>query len=97
MTPMPMTDGTLETLKLSAEYKMSQYPQYKGHFAGYKLCVVQKQVKTKLGLAFYDGEIAMYDPATENDGLHPGFVVVWSMSNRCDTSVKLSNIFKLEA
>lgn len=86
---------TLENLKTTATAQVSRYPQYKNHFASYRLVRVKHDVKTKAGLAFARGEFAI---ATEMTDELPGlpssgkFVTVWSRRNQVDTSVRVSEV-----
>lgn len=92
-----MTDlsATLTSLKATAVAQVAQYPQYKGHFASYRLVRIKCDVKTKMGLAFARGEFAI---ATEKKDELPGlpssgkFVTVWSRRNQIDTSVRVADV-----
>lgn len=82
-----------ETLKRQAEQQVAQYPQYRGHFDGYVLVVVNRNVRTKLGHAFRRGEVAIgriewRDAALVAAGLPDRSWVVWSQSNGCDTGLR---------
>ena len=87
--------ATLTTLKGTAAAQVARYPQYRGHFASYRLVRVKGDVKTKAGLAFTRGEYAI---ATEKKDELPGlpssgkFVTVWSRRNQIDTSVRVSDV-----
>jgi hypothetical protein len=87
--------ATLTTLKSTATAQVARYPQYKGHFSGYRLVRLKCDVKTKMGLAFARGEYAI---ATEKKDDLPGlpssgrFVTVWSRRNQIDTSVRVSDV-----
>jgi hypothetical protein len=85
------TKATIETLKLRAAAQVAKYPQYAGHFTGYRLARVKRDVRTKMGLAFKRGEFVI---AVERDASHPhgstlrsDFATAWSMLNACDTSI----------
>ena len=86
--------ATLECLKAIAAKQVARYPQYKGHFAGYRLVRIKCDVKTKMGLAFARGEFAI---AIDRD-LEPHrvrcekFITVWSKRNQIDTSVRSSDV-----
>ncbi len=70
------------SLLIEAAYKdLAPYPQYKGYFRDYRLCRVLKEVKTKMGIAFSEGEVSM----GVNSG---GNTVVWSVRNKIDTVVE---------
>lgn len=90
------TKATLETLKIRAAAQVAQYPQYAGHFAGYRLARVKRDVRTKMGLAFKRGEFVI---AVERDASHPHgstltseFATAWSMSNAIDTSIRMRDM-----
>ena len=87
--------ATLRHLQSTATQQVAQWPQYKGHFAGYKLVRLKSDVKTKAGLAFARGEYAI---ATKHRDELPGlpssgrFVTVWSRRNMVDTSVRATEV-----
>ncbi len=87
--------ATLRHLQSTATDQVAQWPQYNGHFAGYKLVRIKAEVKTKAGLAFTQGEYAIATP--HRDPL-PGlpssgkFVTVWSRRNKVDTSVRVTEV-----
>jgi hypothetical protein len=88
-------NATKESLKAVAIAQVAQYPQYKNHFASYRLVRILRDVKTKMGLAFTRGEYAL---ATEKKDELPGlpssgkFVTVWSRRNQIDTSVRVTDV-----
>jgi hypothetical protein len=94
---MPSVDlsATLTCLKATATAQVTKYPQYKGHFASYRLVRIKRDVKTKAGLAFASGEYAL---ATEKKDELPGlpssgkYVTVWSRRNQIDTSVRVTDV-----
>jgi hypothetical protein len=83
--------ATLKHLQSTATQQVAQWPQYAGHFSGYKLVRIKSEVKTKTGIAFASGEYAL---ATKHRDELPGlpssgrFVTVWSRRNKGDTSVR---------
>ena len=87
--------ATLTSLKAIAAAQVSQYPQYKDHFAGYRLVRVTRDVTTKAGLAFARGEYAI---AIEKQDDLPGlpssgkYVTVWSRRTKIDTSVRVADV-----
>lgn len=87
--------ATLTSLKATAAAQVARYPQYKNHFASYRLVRIKSDVKTKGGLAFARGEYAI---ATEKKDELPGlpssgrFVTVWSRRNQVDTSVRTTDV-----
>lgn len=87
-----MTNKAIDLLKNHAASTMSRYPQYAGHFDNYRMVRIKRDVRTKMGLAFRAGEIAIAAP-TARLGI-PGerFVTVWSFSNQIDTSVRAHDV-----
>jgi len=87
--------ATFKSLQATAAMQVAQYPQYKNHFASYRLVRIKCDVKTKAGLAFARGEFAI---ATEKTDELPGlpssgrFVTVWSRRNQVDTSVCVCDV-----
>jgi len=87
--------ATLKSLKTTAAAQVAQYPQYRNHFASYRLVRVKRDVETKMGLAFARGEFAI---ATEKTDELPGlpssgrFVTVWSRRNQIDTNVRVTDV-----
>ncbi len=93
-----------ETLKTAAATQVARYPQYRGHFEYYVLVRARKNVKSKMGQSFVKDELAVARPVVydEQRTLPSGRVknyqtiVVWSLTNRCDTHVILDEIQILE-
>lgn len=86
--------ATLTSLKATAAAQVARYPQYKDHFAIYRLVRVKRDVKTKMGLAFARGEYAIavdQDPEPTRVRCEK-FVTVWSKRNQIDTSVRGSDV-----
>ncbi len=87
--------ATLQSLKATAAAQVAEHPQYKHHFASYRLVRIKCDVKTKAGLAFARGEFAI---ATEKKDELPGlpssgkFATVWSRRNQIDTSVRVTDV-----
>ena len=82
----PNVDRTAGELRNFAAAEHADYPQYAGHFDGYRLVRVSVDVRTKAGLAFKAGDVAI---ATYRAGLQPGFGrwIVYSVRNGCDTQL----------
>ena len=90
----PDLTTTLTRLKDAAAAHVARNPQYRGHFASYRLVRVKSEVKTKLGLAFARGEYAIAndrDPEPTRVRCEK-FVTVWSKRNQADTSVRASDV-----
>ena len=75
----------LDTLKAKAARQMAPYPQYNGHFDNYVLVRIDRDIRTKLGLAFEKNEYAIMAP--DRFPSLSNYVPVWSMLNSCDTSI----------
>ena len=92
------------TLKVAAEAQVQQYSQYRGHFEDYVLVRACKNIKSKLGQSFVKDELAIARPVVyESQRTLPSgrvktyhTIVVWSLTNRCDTHVILDEIQILE-
>lgn len=86
--------ATLTTLKATATAQVARWPQYNGHFSGYRLVRIKCDVKTKMGLAFARGEYAIaidQDPDPRRVRCEK-FITVWSRRNQVDTSVRNSDV-----
>ena len=86
---------TLGCLLSTAAAQVAQWPQYIGHFAGYKLVRLRCDVKTKCGLAFKRHEYAIAAPFYNAMPALPSsgkFVTVWSRRNKVDTSVRATEV-----
>jgi len=84
-------------LKAEAAEAMAKYPQYAGHFDGYRLGRAKRTVRTKMGVAVEKGELVIFK--TEKDegwkilrGEDRMAAVFWSRTNRCDTMVLADEI-----
>lgn len=86
--------ATLRHLQSTATDQVAQWPQYNGHFTNYKLVRLKRDVMTKAGLAFTQGEYAIAAPHSNGiPGLSSGrFVTVWSRRNKIDTSVRDASV-----
>ena len=94
-----MPAATLETirtmLKADAEAATAQWPQYRGRFDHLVVGKVQRTIKTKLGVAFQAGELVLFENAPhafEDSAVRGRFVTAWSVTNKCHTSIKASDI-----
>jgi hypothetical protein len=93
--PKIMTDikATIEFLKLTAAAQVAKYPQYDGHFVGYRLARVTRNVRTKMGPAFTKGEFVIATERTMFPGMSDDWTVTaWSRKNAVDTSLKASDV-----
>lgn len=73
-----------ERLIAKAAESMAKYKQYDGHFDDYILVKVNKDVKTKMGLAFSKDEVTI----AKNEPHELGGRVLWSFKNNCDTLIR---------
>jgi len=90
MTSENKTNMT-EMTKARAARTLAKYPQYRGHFDNYILVQINRQIKTKFGIAFEKGDYAIARPATSRPEFGSRmtweFRTVWSDRNNIDTSV----------
>jgi len=87
--------ATLVRLRATASTQVAQLPQYKGHFANYRLVRIKNEVKTKLGLAFARAEDENeFEHTDERPDLPSSgkFVTVWSRRNKVDTRVRVADV-----
>jgi hypothetical protein len=85
----------LVALKADADQSHAQFPQYKGHFDGYALCRVKKTIKTKAGIAFEKGDLAIMTPFKSFDVYNHAFdstMTVYSARNGVDTVVRSCDV-----
>lgn len=80
----------LSSLKAKAEDQMAEWRQYDGHFDNYVLVRIDRDIRTRSGLAFEENEYAIMYP--DRCPSLSGYVTVWSVRNGCDTSVPRSAI-----
>ena len=76
-------------LRAKAARQMTAFPQYAGRFDGMVVARAKREVKTKLGVAMKKGEIVLIDPGVFGNG---EFTTIWSMSNRCHTSIRTRDL-----
>ena len=74
-----------------AERDSEAWPQYRGHWDGWKIGQATRKVKTKLGVACLAGETILFTERPSN----PGEVVFYSKSNRVDTIMASGTIKEL--
>lgn len=78
------TKDSLKVRIAQADRDMAQWPQYKGYFDNYRLVQVTRKVKTKLGVAFEEGDVAI---AIESRDPMDCAITVYSFRNKCNTTV----------
>lgn len=65
-----------------------EYPQYKDHWDGWGLCRVEVRIKTKAGVAFERGDLALYKvERRDTPGEPPIVVTLYSNRNGVDTQI----------
>lgn len=84
------------TIVAQAAERHAPYPQYAGHWDGqeWQLVTITKRVKTKLGVAFEAGEVALARADRVGGYPHPKgwtFVTAYSVRNGIDTSVRVEH------
>jgi hypothetical protein len=96
-TTRPQTSGTraiiaatVASLIAEAEEANAKYPQYAGHWDGWRVIEVARSVRTKLGEAFQSGDLVLCRPGQLPDA--PGFVTCYSRRNGVDTSVPVDAV-----
>lgn len=72
-------------VSLMAEELNKRYPQYAGHYDGWFLVKVTRFVETKLGKAFYVGDVTIAKVNDVPDSV--GDLTVFSFRNVCDTAL----------
>ncbi len=82
MTQQTDVETIRQTLVAQAEAQLAQYPQYRGHWDGWRVGRITRDVKTKLGVAFKRDDVVLY---TDDRGAR--FVTAYSFRNRVDTSI----------
>lgn len=81
----------------SARERTEGLPQYEGKFEDWVPVRVTREVRTKMGLAFERGEIAIAAPRSRNyDGWTERTRTVWSRRNEIQTTVRSTAVEDLE-
>lgn len=75
-----------------AEADMAAWPQYTGHFRGYKLARAKRRVETKMGVAFEAGEVVIAVAAAFQFPGQPASVTAYSARNKCDTGLTAQDV-----
>lgn len=80
-----------------AEQQNAQWPQYRGHWSGpeWDLYIVRRDVKTKLGLAFRRGQVALgKESGVIESGPYTGqkSFTLYSSLNKCDTGLRACHV-----
>lgn len=91
------TPETLESLRQAliaeSETDKAEYPQYRGNWNDWRPVEAVAFVKTKFGAALKPGEVVLASPEIRDNG---AFVMIYSRSNKIDTSVPASAIREIE-
>lgn len=87
-------------LQTQAAEQVKRYSQYRGHFDDYKMVQIKRAVKTKMGLAFDQGEFAIAKPEIRHfirhDNVKGVAITVWSMKHKCDISILARDVEIIE-
>jgi hypothetical protein len=93
----PQTRSTRATLEVLAQAMRDEaqeatvaYPQYLGHWDGWRVVEITESVRTKLGQAFEPGDLALRRPGQCHGDA--GFVTCYSRRNGVNTSVPTTSI-----
>jgi hypothetical protein len=105
------TQSTLDKLatfrRAEAESAHAQYPQYAGHWNGWRIAEITRTVRTKLGVAFEVGDLVLVSPEVREDKVAPRgrnefadyadwpikqFATAYSYRNGCDTAISVTDV-----
>lgn len=88
-----MSTPTKEDVIRAAEEAHARYPQYRGHWRGpeWKLVLVRRTVRTKMGVAFERGDVTVARP----DPCHPCYVTAYSLRNAVDTMLDARDVVEM--
>jgi hypothetical protein len=84
MTRLYVTPDEAAGLLAQADADHAQHPQYANYWDGWRVVEVTAQVRTKLGVAFEPGDLALAAPP---ETVAP-FRTVYSTRNKINTSVQ---------
>ncbi len=93
-TKQPARIAYLAKLIATAITDNAENPAYNGLFDGYILCMIKRDISTKLGTAFTKDEVAICSNAIDTSGRNP-CRTVYSATNKMLTSVTASNVVML--
>lgn len=86
------TNFFAQEMRNAAEQMMvPRYPQYARHWDGYLLGRVKRNIVTKGGECFLNGDWVLYRPNANIISISDYFSV-WSFRNMCDVSVHYSDL-----
>jgi hypothetical protein len=60
-----------QTLVAEATEAFKRYPQYEGHWDGWRVAEITRRVRTKLGVAFEAGDLVLVAPETHTERIPP--------------------------
>lgn len=92
-TPVPTaTAKVLSNLRAmliqEAEKANAAYPQYAGHWDGWRVAEITRTVRTKLGVAFEPGDLVLVSPeVTQEVFMSEPYTTAYSRRNRINTAV----------
>jgi hypothetical protein len=94
--PQYEIDCAMADIRIIANFDHAKYPQYKGHWDGpeWTLVKVTKAIKTKMGKAFYEGELAL---ARREELEGEACWCVYSRNNKVETLIALNKAVEVKA
>lgn len=94
--PQYEIDCTKNDIRTIADFDHAKYPQYKGHWSGpeWTLVRILKAIKTKMGRAFHEGEIAL---ARHEELEGKPCWCVYSRSNKVETLIAANKAVEVRA
>lgn len=85
----------LAALKADAERAHASYPQYAGYWDSHFLGRVKRTVRTKMGVAFEKGDLALvgeYEAPESIEGLKVSCFSCYSNRNGCETVLRKKDV-----
>lgn len=89
--------STTENLKAAAAAQVAEYPQYANKFVSFRLAVLKKDIKTKMGVAGLKGQVVIAQVYTEDPQVaaivgRSESVEFWSSLNKIGTVIRPEHI-----
>ena len=115
MPQITSTQAVLDSLarmrRREAEAKHAQYPQYVGHWDGWRIAEITRTVRTKLGTAFEAGDLVLVSTTVREERIPPTgrgsagtpyadwpvkrFATAYSYRNGIDTSIPVEHLAEI--
>ncbi len=89
-------DASVSAIRAKMAELANKYPQYVGHFDAYVPVLVLSDVRTKMGLAFQKGEIALAAPISKSI-FGDYYRTVYSLRNNVDTRILKGDMKEINA